>query len=91
MKQKFSAYQIDVEKLNTTARPLTLKLIAGQCGGDFYDAGDCTKFLNQIELDIEAAKIPPRTVYIWDNAWLMLLLLISIGSEWIVRKNAGLI
>ncbi|QEG22470.1 vWA domain-containing protein [Mariniblastus fucicola] len=91
LSQKFSAYQINVEKLNTTANPMTLKMIAGQCGGEFYQPSECEKFLKQVKLDAEAAKIPPKTVYIWDRAWLMLLLSLSIGSEWIFRRYAGLI
>ena len=91
LSHKFVAYQINVEKLNTTANPMTLQMIAGQCSGDFYKPDDCEKFLKQVKLDAEAAKTPPKTVYIWDQAWLMLLLLVSVGSEWILRRYAGLI
>ncbi|MEM9413654.1 MAG: hypothetical protein AAGA30_21280, partial [Planctomycetota bacterium] len=79
------------EKLNTTSNPMNLRLIAGQCGGEFYQQDECEKFLKQVKLDVEAAKTPPMTVYIWDRAWLMILLSITIGSEWVFRRYAGLI
>lgn len=91
LSQKFSAYQLNVEKLNTTANPINLKLIADQSEGNFYKSDECEKFLKQVKLDAVAAKIPPKTVYVWDQAWLMTLLLILVGSEWILRKYTGLI
>lgn len=89
--RKFNAYSINVERLNTAARPMNMKMIADQTGGRFYGPNDCDEFIRQIQLDAEATKIPPKTVYIWDQAWLMIALIFVAGAEWIFRKTNGLI
>ena len=89
--QKFHAFDATVERLNTAAKPVNLKMIAEQSNGRFYGPNDCDEFLDQLKADQEAAKVPPRSVYIWDRGWLMFLVVVVMGCEWIGRKMGGLI
>ena len=89
--QKFHAFDATVERLNTAAKPVNLKMIAEQSNGRFYGPNDCDEFLAQLKADKEAAKVPPKSVYIWDRGWLMFLVVIVMGCEWIGRKMGGLI
>lgn len=89
--QKFHAFDATVERLNTAAKPVNLKMIAEQSNGRFYGPNDCEEFLNQLKADQQAAKVPAEAVYIWDRGWLMMLVVSAIGCEWIGRKTSGLI
>ena len=91
LSQKFHVFDATVERLNTAAKPVNMKMIAKQSNGRFYGPNDCEKFLNQLKADEEAAKVPPRAIYIWDSGWLMFLVVVVLGSEWIGRKMVGLI
>ncbi len=91
LSRKFNAYSINVERLNVAANPVAMKMIAGQTGGQHFFADECEKFLDQLKIDLEATRIPPKTIYIWDKAWLMIILLFTLGCEWLLRKTGGLI
>ena len=91
LSQKFSIYNATTERLNTAAQPVNLKMIAEQSNGQFYGPNDCEKFLDQLKSDKEADKLPPRTEYIWDRGWLLFLVALIAGIEWIFRVRLGLI
>lgn len=89
--QKFNGYDATVERLNTAAKPVNLKMIAEQSNGRLFGPNDCDEFIQQLRADKEAAEIPPRAEYIWDRGWLMFVVVVIVGVEWIARKMSGLI
>ncbi|HMO14432.1 MAG TPA: hypothetical protein PKD64_07170 [Pirellulaceae bacterium] len=89
--RKFSAYSFSIERINTIAQGRTLELISEQTGGRHYRDHEFKKYLDDLTISEEAATAPPRVEYIWDQTWLMVLLGLLAGAEWILRRAKHLI
>jgi hypothetical protein len=89
--QKLNVYDVSLERLETSARPQRLKQLAEATGGVFFDGNASEDFLEVIERQQLARQIPPEPRYVWDQAGIMTLLLMWIGSEWLFRRLAGLL
>ncbi len=88
--QKFSVYEMNLERLETSARPAFLRSLAQESGGLFLPPDRPDELLKRIERQQTARLIPPEPHYIWDRTLILVVLLSWIGSEWLVRRWAGL-
>jgi len=88
---RFNVYNTNVERLMTAADPMALRMLAEHSGGHFYEADQAADMVNQIRLFRQSQRVPPQLEYIWDNAAIMVLLLIWAGCEWLLRRMAGLL
>jgi hypothetical protein len=77
--------------LDTGYRPERLKQLADQTGGQFYDTTAHSQFIRDLKQDLQTQFLPPRIEYFWDQTWIMLLVLVAVGAEWILRRQANLI
>jgi hypothetical protein len=84
-------YAMNLELLDTGYRPERLKQLADQTGGQFYDTTAHSQFIRDLKQDLQTQFLPPRIEYFWDQTWIMLLVLVAVGAEWILRRQANLI
>jgi hypothetical protein len=89
--QRFNVYNTNVERLMTAADPMALRMLAEHSGGHFYEADQAADLVNQIRLFRQSQRVPPQLEYVWDNGLIMVLLLVWAGSEWLLRRLAGLL
>jgi hypothetical protein len=89
--QRFNVYDTNVERLMTTADPMTLRMLAEHSGGHFYEADQASDLVNQLRLFRLSQQVPPQLEYIWDHGAIMVLLLVWGGCEWLLRRLSGLL
>lgn len=87
--QKFSVYDLNLERLRTAARPDVMRDLAEQTGGMHFDVRDAVNLADRLARQRASKIIPPRPRYLWDHGWLMALLVTWLGLEWIGRRGSG--
>jgi len=87
---RFNVYDVNMERLQTAANPLALKMLADLSGGAVIDSQKMDDLGSQLQRHRRAMLAPPRIEYVWDRASIMLLLLAWMGAEWLLRRAAGL-
>jgi hypothetical protein len=90
LEKSISVYDVSLERLQTAADPMPLRILAEHSGGAFFDAEDVWDLYEQLRRHRLSMLSPPRSEYIWDHGAIMTLLLLWIGIEWIVRRLTGL-
>jgi hypothetical protein len=87
--RNFNVYEMNLERLDTSARPGFLRTLAENSGGQVLAVDQPEQLLAAIERQMVARTVPPEPEYVWDH-WLFMLALLSwIGVEWILRRTAG--
>jgi hypothetical protein len=89
--QKLNVFDVNLERLETSAQPARLRTLAERTGGHFFAADESDEFLRIVAQQQQAKFIPPEPQYVWDQAGIMTLLLMWIGCEWLLRRLAGLL
>lgn len=85
--RKFSVYDVDVERLEASAAPEELRVLAEQSGGRLLTSAD---ELPAELLERRAEHWRRREAsFIWDRWPILAALLLWIGAEWFVRRRAG--
>ncbi|MBX3444319.1 MAG: hypothetical protein KF774_18090 [Planctomyces sp.] len=89
----FIVYDVNIERLQTSADPLALRILSDLSGGAAFDAIDGAA-MDQLTAALarhrRALDAPPQIEYVWDRMSLMLLLLGWLSCEWLLRRIAGL-
>lgn len=88
---RFNVYDVDIERLETSANPMNLRILAEHTGGRFFEAERMSELADHLRRHRQAAIVPPRLEYVWDRWFVMCLLLSWIGAEWLLRRLAGLL
>ena len=89
LQRKFNVYDINLERLQSSANLMPLRVLADHSGGTFLDeksAGDLADHLHRHRV---AMVVPPRLEYVWDQGIVLTLLLLWAGAEWLLRRLAG--
>ena len=88
---RVNAVDLDTERLRASADPMALRGLAAGSGGRLLDPRQPEAVLAALDDHVAAMTTtgPPR--YLWDRAWLLVLLGGLLGVEWIVRKAGGLL
>lgn len=90
LEQEFNVYDVNLERLYTSANPRALEQLAVQSGGSFLAESSIGDLESRLERQLAALQVPPQLEYVWDQAWILTALLGWMGLEWIVRRAAGL-
>lgn len=88
---KFNAYDLDTERIHCSARPQPLRFLSDASGGRFLRKESPDALLEVLRQQEAAMRVPPRLRYIWDDGWILVLLLVWSGLEWLIRKKGGLL
>jgi hypothetical protein len=88
---KFNCYNVDLERLHTAANRGALRTLSEISGGRVLDSNDPNSLTRLLKQQREAAMTPPRPYYLWDRGWVMVLLLMWAGMEWLIRRAGGML
>lgn len=88
--RKFNVYEVNLERLQTSANFLTLQMLAEHSGGAAFDAASASDLRQSLRRHREATLVPPQREFLWDRGMLMTLLLLWAGGEWLFRRAVGL-
>lgn len=85
----FDVYELDAERLQSSARPGFMRRLARETGGTALDPRRPEDLAPMLERREAAREIPPRPEYTWNHALVMLCILTGAGAEWIARRRWG--
>ena len=88
---KFTAYDIDAERIHCAARPQPLRFLSEASGGRFLQEDSPDTLLEILRQQEAAMRVPPQLRFFWDEGWILVLLLVWSGLEWLIRKKGGLL
>lgn len=91
IQQRFSVYDIDLERLESAAAPGPMRRVAQQTGGEVLSPYQPEQLGRVLERYLAMMVIPPQPSYIWDKGFFLFLLLLLAGFEWIARKLGGML
>ncbi len=63
---------------------------ANSGGGAYFEVDQLEELVQAIPERAEILAIPQRPRPLWDNLWVLLLLVSLLGAEWAVRKHVGM-
>jgi hypothetical protein len=89
--QRFSVYDVNEERLNTTVNPMPLKVLAEHSGGEFFEYDQSATFVERLRRHRLSLEAPPQTEFVWDDWRCLAVLLTWAGVEWIARRQVGLL
>lgn len=88
---KFNCYHIDIERLYTSADRGALRTLSELSGGRCLDPAEPEALKALLDKQREAAKTPATPYYLWDRGWVLGLILMWAGAEWLLRRAGGLL
>lgn len=89
--KRFSVYDVNLERLQTAARPEVMRRLAEQSDGAFLDADRPEDLPVVLARHQESRGVLPQVNFLWDKAALLGVLLAWMGAEWLGRRRAGLL
>jgi len=69
----------------------SLKKLALSSGGAYFKFKDIKKFDKDFSESIKSKITKTLTIDLWDNPWVLGLILLLLSIEWIIRKQKGLL
>ncbi len=90
LEKRLNVYEVNLERLQTSANYLALQMLAEHSGGALFEAENLGSLGETLQRHRQSMLIPPQREYLWDRAWIMTLLLIWAGAEWLFRRMVGL-
>lgn len=90
LEKRLNVYEVNLERLQTSANYLALQILAEHSGGAMFEAGDLSALGPALSRHRQSLVIPPQREYLWDRGWIMTLLLVWAGAEWLFRRAVGL-
>mgnify|MGYP002623284270 CR=1 FL=1 len=88
--QRFNVYDVNLERLQTAANPMPLRILAEHSGGAFLTPEEGLDLSEMLSRHLASLAMPPKLIYIWDRGLILTLLLVWMGVEWITRRMVGL-
>ncbi len=91
---RFNIGDIQIERIDTRMRIDFLNLLANSTGGNYYSVDNYSKLTEQLKkLNEKSLKesVKRSDYQLWNNEWLMLLIILLFSAEWFIRKRAGMI
>ena len=91
LKKRLNVFDVDMEKLQTSANPEAMRLLAEQSVGKSLSPQEPDRLLDELAKLRAMRRLPRRPIYIWPKALILIVLLAWAGTEWIIRKRCGLL
>lgn len=91
LEEKFQVYDVDIERLQSAANPLAMYQLAELSGGKTLDPDQPQELMRSLNRRKTMMAVPPQPKFIWDQGWILILILGVAGLEWITRKKGGLL
>ena len=87
---RFIVEQHSIESVDVRANTVLLGEIAGASGGRYLALGEWRKMLELLALQKHLVE-KSTVVSLWNQRWLVAIVVLLLGSEWFVRKRCGMI
>jgi hypothetical protein len=90
----FSVGGLNYEYLETKMNKPLLQQIAAQTGGKYYNSNEISSLTQDVS---ELQNFKPRDVTksseieIWNNRWMLIILILAFTFEWFIRKRMGML
>jgi hypothetical protein len=91
LEAKFSVYDVDAERLFSATNRQALRRLALESGGLMLNPAEPEKLAESLLRYQASTLVPPRPRHVWDQWWILTLILIWAGSEWLIRRTGGLL
>ena len=91
LESRFSVYDVDFERLLSAANRRALRQLALDSGGLVLNPAEPEKLADLLLRYRASTLVPPRPRYVWDRGWILALILLWGGSEWLIRRKGGLL
>jgi hypothetical protein len=91
IERKFNVYHFNIERLETSANPMPLQVLAEHTGARCFQPHQGEELIATLKAHRDSYQKPKELEYIWDRWSVMLLLLIWGGTEWILRRRVDLL
>lgn len=91
---RFSIGEIDIEKLNPVSDADLLMLLASKTKGKFFYNEEYNQLFPILqELDKKASKevVELSEIVLWNNQWMLIIVILLLGFEWLIRKREGML
>ncbi len=90
----FNIGEVDIEKLNPGADYEFLASLASNTGGKYFYYPDMNKLytvLKDIQQNASKEKREINEIRLWSSEWLLIIVIILLGTEWFIRKQSGML
>jgi uncharacterized membrane protein len=87
---EFIVQTATLEYQSTQLNEPMLKQIADISGGSYYNISNISELPQAIK-EIKESNISIKERSIWDNAWMLGIVLVLLTTEWLLRKKKGLV
>ena len=87
---EFIVQTATLEYQSTQLNESMLKQIADISGGSYYNISNISELPQSIK-EIKESNISIKERSIWDNAWMLGIVLVLLTTEWLLRKRKGLV
>lgn len=90
----FNIGEVDVEQLNPAANYEFLSSLAGNTGGRYFYYPEMDKvypLLESIRKNASKEKIEINEIRLWSDEWLLVIVILLLGTEWFIRKQSGML
>lgn len=88
---KFNCYDVDLERLHTSVNKGALRVMSELSGGRGLDADEPGALFELLDRRREALAVPGKAYYLWDRGWVLGLVLLWAGVEWLARRAGGML
>ncbi len=89
--QRFvSVFDPSVERINASADPLAMRLLAERTGGRTFDVSEAAKYPEHVRKRRFSTIASQEAVWVWNRFPILLMLCTWLGLEWILRRKAGM-
>ncbi len=90
----FNIGEVDIEQLNPVADYEFLASLADNTGGKYFyytDMNAVYPFLKNIRQNASKEKTEVNEIRLWSNEWLLIIVIVLLGTEWFIRKQSGML
>ena len=87
--KKFSIYDVDIERLQTSANPEAMRTLAEQSGGILLRTDQAGQLPAELARQRQMRIVAAQPDFVWDKWLILVVLLVWTGAEWLARRRAG--
>ncbi len=90
----FNIGEVDIEQLNPVTNYEFLSSLAENTGGKYFYYPDMNKvysLLENIRRNASKEKTEVNEIRLWSNEWLLIIVIVLLGTEWFIRKQSGML
>jgi uncharacterized membrane protein len=89
---RITVYAPRIEERTASADAAAMIDLAGRTGGESMPLAELPDLLKRLPAEAKTVRLrkTTRSEPLWDNAWVLLIALLLLSTEWIVRRKTGL-